>query len=115
MKLFYTTQNREIPDGFSARNPTYFDKPEGSATHVHVDGDYPEVVQGYEALQIDVTVAKSMPESVHEQMAHESEGAELSPEQMSVAGLREYLQGLGIEPKAKATKAELLELLAEQE
>lgn len=113
MKLLYTKQNRDIPEGVSARNPSYFDRPEAGVIEVYIDGDYPDIVKAYEALQINVTVIEKKPGA--EQAVAVDHGAGADLEQMSVADLRKHLEGLGIELKAKATKAELLQLLAGQE
>ena len=59
MELTYSNQ----VDGFDPekryRNPEHFDKPEAGVTSVLVIGDWPSVVDAYEALGIDVSVKEA--------------------------------------------------------
>ncbi|MBK5541512.1 hypothetical protein JFV28_20410 [Pseudomonas sp. TH05] len=59
MELTYSNQL----DGFDPekryRNPEHFDKPEAGVTSVLVIGDWPSVVDAYEALGIDVSVKEA--------------------------------------------------------
>lgn len=59
MELTYSNQL----DGFDSekryRNPEHFDKPEAGVTSVLVIGDWPSVVEAYEAAGIDVSVTEA--------------------------------------------------------
>ncbi|WP_439878868.1 hypothetical protein [Pseudomonas prosekii] len=59
MELTYSNQL----DGFDPekryRNPEHFDKPEAGVTRVSVIGDWPSVVDAYEAAGIDVSVKEA--------------------------------------------------------
>lgn len=60
MKLVYSTQNSDFDPEKRYRNPAHFDRPEAGVTHAVVIGDWPKVVDAYEALGVDVSVLKPL-------------------------------------------------------
>lgn len=58
MELIYSAQLNGFEKGRHYENPRYFRKDElrKGVTHVTVMGDYPEIVEAYEALGVSVTV-----------------------------------------------------------
>jgi len=56
MELTYSNQLNGFDPEKRYRNPEHFDKPEAGVTSVLVIGDWPRVVNGYEAAGIDVSV-----------------------------------------------------------
>lgn len=56
MELTYSNQLSGFDPGKRYRNPEHFDKPEAGVTSVLVIGDWPSVVDAYEAAGIDVSV-----------------------------------------------------------
>lgn len=60
MELVYSTQNSDFDPEKRYRNPAHFDRPEAGVTHVVVIGDWPKVVDAYEALGVDVSVLKPL-------------------------------------------------------
>ncbi|TGV06468.1 hypothetical protein E4695_13005 [Alcaligenaceae bacterium 429] len=105
MKILYTTKHQDIPAGLSVRNPQYFEKPEQGVKAVYVDGDYPNIVQAYQGLGVDVEVVT----------IGDAEQAPVDPTDMGLPALRKHLKALGIEFDPKATKDELLALLPPKE
>ncbi|SDS98865.1 hypothetical protein [Pseudomonas granadensis] len=59
MELVYSTQNSDFDPEKRYRNPAHFDRPEAGVTHAVVIGDWPKVVDAYEAQGIEVSVLKS--------------------------------------------------------
>lgn len=60
MELVYSTQNSDFDPEKRYRNPAHFDRPEAGVTHVVVIGDWPKVVDAYEALGVEVSVIKPL-------------------------------------------------------
>lgn len=60
MELVYSTQNSDFDPEKRYRNPAHFDRPEAGVTHAVVIGDWPKVVDAYEALGVDVSVLKPL-------------------------------------------------------
>lgn len=60
MELVYSTQNSDFDPEKRYRNPAHFDRPEAGVTHVVVIGDWPKVVDAYEALGVEVSVTKPL-------------------------------------------------------
>lgn len=60
MELVYSTQNSDFDPEKRYRNPAHFDRPEAGATHAVVIGDWPKVVDAYEALGVEVSVLKPL-------------------------------------------------------
>lgn len=59
MKIIYTTRTKDFERGKNYRNPQFFDgRPERGVESVVVEGDWPEVVESYEAAGIEVTSDK---------------------------------------------------------
>ncbi|WP_025804592.1 hypothetical protein [Pseudomonas chlororaphis] len=56
MELVYSTQNSDFDPEKRYRNPAHFDRPEAGVTHAVVIGDWPKVVDAYEALGVEVSV-----------------------------------------------------------
>lgn len=60
MELVYSTQNSDFDPEKRYRNPAHFDRPEAGVTHAVVIGDWPKVVDAYEAQGVDVSVLKPL-------------------------------------------------------
>ncbi|WP_311880929.1 MULTISPECIES: hypothetical protein [unclassified Pseudomonas] len=60
MELVYSTQNSDFDPEKRYRNPAHFDQPEAGVTHAVVIGDWPKVVDAYEAQGVDVSVLKPL-------------------------------------------------------
>ncbi len=59
MELTYSNQLNDFDPEKRYRNPEHFDKPEAGVTSVLVIGDWPSVVDAYEAAGIDVSVKEA--------------------------------------------------------
>lgn len=59
MELTYSNQLQGFDPEKRYRNPEHFDKPEAGVTSVLVIGDWPRVVDAYEAAGIDVSVKEA--------------------------------------------------------
>ena len=59
MELTYSNQLSGFDPEKRYRNPEHFDKPEAGVTSVLVIGDWPSVVNAYEAVGIDVSVKEA--------------------------------------------------------
>jgi len=71
MELVYSTQNSDFDPGKRYRNPAHFDRPEAGVTHAVVIGDWPKVVDAYEAQGVEVSILKPLiSESVNSDRAH---------------------------------------------
>ncbi|RRW68229.1 hypothetical protein EGJ53_00300 [Pseudomonas fluorescens] len=60
MELVYSTQNSDFDPEKRYRNPAHFDRPEAGVTHAVVIGDWPKVVDAYEAQGVEVSVMKPL-------------------------------------------------------
>ena len=60
MELVYSTQNSDFDPEKRYRNPAHFDRPEAGVTHVVVIGDWPKVVDAYEAQGVEVSMIKPL-------------------------------------------------------
>jgi hypothetical protein len=60
MELVYSTQNTDFEPEKRYRNPAHFDRPEAGVTHAVVIGDWPKVIDAYEALGVEVSVLKTV-------------------------------------------------------
>ena len=60
MELVYSTQNTDFDPEKRYRNPAHFDRPEAGVTHAVVIGDWPKVIDAYEALGVEVSVLKTV-------------------------------------------------------
>lgn len=60
MELVYSTQNSGFDPEKRYRNPAHFDRPEAGVTHAVVIGDWPKVVDAYEAQGVEVSVLKPL-------------------------------------------------------
>lgn len=70
MELVYSTQNSDFDPEKRYRNPAHFDRPEAGVTHAVVIGDWPKVVNAYEAQGVEVSVLKPLiSESVNPDLA----------------------------------------------
>ena len=81
MELTYSNQLSGFDPEKRYRNPEHFDKPEAGVTSVLVIGDWPKVVDAYEAVGVDVSVK----EGVRVQVVGTDNQAEL---ERLIAGLR---------------------------
>lgn len=106
MKLIYTLKSQGLPKGFSARNPRYFVAVERDVKTVIIEGDYPEIEKAYIKAGAEVILGEVAEGS-------EPEAAPKPFSTMTVLELKQRLTDQGIEFDAKATKAQLLELIQE--
>nr|WP_315446155.1 hypothetical protein [uncultured Pseudomonas sp.] len=60
MELVYSTQNSDFDPEKRYRNPAHFDRPEAGVTHAVVIGDWPKVVDAYEAQGVEVSELKPL-------------------------------------------------------
>lgn len=60
MELVYSNQNSDFDPEKRYRNPAHFDRPESGVTHAVVIGDWPKVVEAYEALGVEVSVLQPL-------------------------------------------------------
>jgi hypothetical protein len=60
MELVYSPQNSGFDPEKRYRNPAHFDRPEAGVTHAVVIGDWPKVVDAYEAQGVEVSVLKPL-------------------------------------------------------
>ncbi|MBS4090676.1 hypothetical protein [Pseudomonas rustica] len=60
MELVYSTQNSDFDPEKRYRNPAHFDRPESGVTHAVVIGDWPKVIDAYEAVGVEVSVLKPL-------------------------------------------------------
>ncbi|EJN36310.1 hypothetical protein [Pseudomonas sp. GM80] len=60
MELVYSTQNSDFDPEKRYRNPAHFDRPEAGVTHAVVIGDWPKVIDAYEALGVEVSMLKPL-------------------------------------------------------
>lgn len=60
MELVYSPQNSDFDPEKRYRNPAHFDRPEAGVTHAVVIGDWPKVVDAYEAQGVEVSVLKPL-------------------------------------------------------
>jgi hypothetical protein len=60
MELVYSNQNSDFDPEKRYRNPAHFDRPEAGVTHAVVIGDWPKVVDAYEAQGVEVSVLKTL-------------------------------------------------------
>lgn len=100
MELTYSAQTTDFDPDKRYRNPQYFDRPEPGVTKVIVMGDWPVVVEAYEAAQVEVDIVEP------------GGAAETDPAKMGVADLRDWLTAQGIEFDPKAPKAEIVKLIS---
>lgn len=126
MRLLYTTRRLNFPEGFSARHPNYFVKPEAAAKQVFIEGNYPVIAKAYQELGVPVetfgekaTAAKESDAVASEQDKTEVEAVAMEQvdvkalDDMTVDELQAYLNELGVDFDAKAKKADLLKLAKE--
>lgn len=98
MELIYTDQQSGFEPNKHYRNPLYFERAENGVSKVVVCGDYPAVVQAYQAKGVEVV-----------QVA--PEGKQNSSTKMTVEELKAKLTELGVEFPTDAKKADLVALL----
>ncbi|AHZ77252.1 MULTISPECIES: hypothetical protein [Pseudomonas] len=60
MELIYTTQRSGFDPGKRYRNPLHFQHAEDGVEEVVVIGDWPKVVEAYEAVGVEVTVVEAL-------------------------------------------------------
>ena len=97
MELTYSNQLADFDPAKRYRNPEHFDKPEAGVTSVLVIGDWPVVVDAYEALGIEVSVKESMRVKIvgaHNQRELEELIGKLQAESDAVRVLVESAEGL---------------------
>lgn len=100
MELVYSTQNSDFDPEKRYRNPAHFDRPEAGVTHAVVIGDWPKVVDAYEAQGVEVSVLKPLiSESVNSDRADtiaslEQDNDTLRAERDGIASLIEAAEGL---------------------
>jgi hypothetical protein len=99
MELIYTKQRTGFEKGKFYRNPEFFRTVERGVTKVTVIGDYPAVVEAYQAVKVDVDV-----------QGGNTAPAETDPSKMNKADLQAWLTSKGIQydPAAKVPELKAL-------
>lgn len=100
MELIYTAQQSGFEPNKHYRNPLYFERAENGVSKVIVHGDYPAVVQAYQAKGVEVVQADNKQNDYAK---------------MTVDEMKAKLTELGIEIPADAKKADLLALLVQKQ
>lgn len=117
MELTYSNQLADFDPAKRYRNPEHFDKPEAGVTSVLVIGDWPVVVDAYEALGIEVSVKESMRVKIvgaHNQRELEELIGKLQAESDAVRVLVESAEGLApmVHPEAGELPIRLFDALS---
>ena len=117
MELTYSNQLADFDPAKRYRNPEHFDKPEAGVTSVLVIGDWPVVVDAYEALGIEVSVKESMRVQIvaaHNQRELEELIGKLQAESDAVRVLVESAEGLApmVHPEAGELPIRLFDALS---
>ncbi|MGC5702971.1 hypothetical protein J4P02_22450 [Pseudomonas sp. NFXW11] len=99
MELTYSAQTTDFDPDKRYRNPQYFDRPEAGVTKIVVVGQWPNVVDAYKALDVEVDIVEA------------GASSETDPTKMGVADLRDWLTAQGIEFDPKAPKVEIVKLI----
>lgn len=60
MELTYSTQKTDFDPDKRYRNPQYFERAESGVTKVIVIGDWPAVVDAYNAAEVEVQTVKAL-------------------------------------------------------
>lgn len=100
MKVIYTENPSKAIDTVY-RNPNVFYGVIAKATEVTVEGDYPNIVEAYNAMGIEVNQPTP------------NDRKSINPADMKVDQLKEALTAKGIEFPPKAVREELIKLLEE--
>lgn len=102
MELVYSIQNSDFDPEKRYRNPEHFHRPEAGVTQVVVLGDWPKVVEAYEAVGVEVSVSKPLTQSVSESVDSaagetiarlEEDNGDLRAERDGILGLIESAEG----------------------
>jgi len=64
MELIYSAQKSDFDPQKRYRNPEHFERPEAGVTSVLVVGDWPNVVDAYENVGVEVTQGETAPRQV---------------------------------------------------
>ena len=117
MELTYSNQLANFDPAKRYRNPEHFDKPEAGVTSVLVIGDWPVVVDAYEALGIEVSVKESMRVQIvgaHNQRELEELIGKLQAESDAVRVLVESAEGMApmVHPEAGELPIRLFDALS---
>lgn len=117
MELTYSNQLADFDPAKRYRNPEHFDKPEAGVTSVLVIGDWPVVVDAYEALGIEVSVKESMRVQIvgaHNQRELEELIGKLQAESDAVRVLVESAEGMApmVHPEAGELPIRLFDALS---
>jgi hypothetical protein len=64
MELIYSAQKSDFDPQKRYRNPEHFERPEAGVTNVLVVGDWPNVVDAYENVGVEVTLKEAEPRLV---------------------------------------------------
>lgn len=100
MKIIYTETPTKEPNAVF-RDPNVFYGVITKATEVIVEGDYPNIVEAYKAVGIEVTSESK------------KDGNPIEPSKMNAEQLKQTLTAKGIAFPDNAKKAELVKLLEE--
>ena len=117
MELTYSNQLANFDPAKRYRNPEHFDKPEAGVTSVLVIGDWPVVVDAYEALGIEVSVTEAVRLQIaaaHNQRELEELIGKLQAESDAVRVLVESAEGLApmVHPEAGELPIRLFDALS---
>ena len=117
MELTYSNQLADFDPAKRYRNPEHFDKPEAGVTSVLVIGDWPVVVDAYEALGIEVSVTEAVRVQIvgaHNQRELEELIGKLQAESDAVRVLVESAEGMApmVHPEAGELPIRLFDALS---
>lgn len=70
--LVYTRRTSGFEKGSHYRHPAYFDKPEEGVEKVTVEGEYPRIVEAYQAAGVEVTDERPKPKATRRKKASEA-------------------------------------------
>ena len=84
MKIIYVQKSTGIDEDGSFQNPKYFDRPDVNATSVLIYGDYPQIKEAYDALDVEVEVREVPERKAKVDKITVQLGVETSPELQKV-------------------------------
>lgn len=115
MHIIYTTQTAGFKDGFSYRNPRYFDGVESDAIEVTVVGDWPVVAQAYAKAGIEVRSVKLKGQHQEKEASGNNKPSKQvdGGKALTITQIKEFLAAKEIEIPAGVTKRDDLIALLE--
>lgn len=105
MEVVYAKTRHPMAKGRTFQNPRHFAGPLEGATKVFIDGNYPDIARAYTKANVPVI-------KLGAGGGVDTASAEAAGETVHKSDLIAELRSLGVEPEARATKAQLEEQLA---